>query len=660
MRYIDIPAKVLQCFVSSVVGIAQWPYNDGAGDPYWQGGTTPVDYQWEMTVEVDPQSHSSYKTRNPYSFDAMDVRPGLYIASAQTGIALKIVSIISKTTTTVQMIVEDTLRYNTFRDPQGIGTGIFQTPSQAIIFELNEDGMPVIDPVPPNGISQIFYVNLMSRFQNLEPNSNFILHKPNHGFVRDQVISVDPVNNTFVLADADHPYTIGTVSYTYMGPNYFAINPIQKVLDNIDSLIGGVGDVIYANPLVPGGLTTTAGQKPIMIKLRNNTQTSITGTVSSGTTDVGANFYVNGVLTEVAGTGSAADFVDAINLNTSEHGVTASEEGAPTVVETTLTTMLGEPAHTAPVGGPFASATINGVLVTFSTTTVGLALYGDYYALEEDMATDINAANIPNIVASTDINKLILTNTAGGAITIVNVDADNGGAYFAGPNSGSGLELSTPPSTNTFVKLTAVDARAIDLLDRSGYGTPTADFGLYSVENGQKAAALYVEQGLRTASITVVPNIAGRDALTPIIGDQAYVLDKGDEEWGLYMFNGDAWALIATEESAKTDADTYMVEITHESDLDGIIGEMNDNSRVNTVAVRVIEPFVGGNATISVGTETDHDLLMTIDQNDLLAEGEYATTPTYVFDVGADTTVHYYLALNGATSGRAQVSISYS
>lgn len=653
MRYLDIPAKVLSCSVVSATGLEKWPYDDGMGDPFWMGGPNPADYRWELTLAVDPQSHSSHKTRKPFGFNGMDVKTGDWIAHQSVGSAVRVVSVTSKTEDEVVCIVEDVLRYNTFRSPGGEGSGIFTVPSVALIFELNEDGIPVVDPIPAVGVGPDFFANLTSRFQNQEKNAHFILEKENHGFAVDQLIAIDTLNNTFVLADADHPFVIGSVSYVDIGPNFFAINPIQKIVDNLNSLPGDVADILYSDPQTPGALTSVSGSVPVYVKLRGHTQSQITGRIANPTTDPNNVFVLNKAEIMVGGDGDLSAMISAINSMIWSHGVIASSMTAPTDARTDIAELaLGEPAMRSPVGDERPTATINGVEVTFQTNAPG-----EDYILEEGMAEDINNAGIPDVVALFESNILIVRNMSGGPVTIVNGQPDSDGVFFAGPMSGSGVPLSTDGSGAASLKLLAIDARAIDLLDV--VGEPTKDFGIFSVENGQKAAALYVEHGIRQGSLTVVADNAARAALSPMIGDQAYVLDKGDEEWGLYLYDGSNWSLVATEESAKTDADTYMVEITHESDLDGIIGEMNDNSRVNTVAVRVIEPFSGG-ATISVGTDTDHDLLMTIDQNDLLNEGEYATTPTYVFDVGSDTTVHYYLTLNGATSGRAQVSISYS
>jgi len=653
--YIDIPAKVIPGAVSASAGAGAWPYDDGS--PYWSGGATPSDYRWIIDIDVTEQTHSSTTTRKPKAFNGMDVNVGDYVANISTGVALKIINVIEKSDTHLKCMVEDTLRYNTFRNTTGNGKGIFSIPAFVIIFEVNEDGLPVIDPIPSSGVSSVFFANLTSRFQNLEADVNFTLEKENHGFFDGQVISVDPETNTFVATDSDHPQMVGTVSYTGLGPNMFMINPIQKVLDNNDYLPGNVGDILYADSANAGNLTTTPGPTPVMMKIRDFTKSTVTGSVAGGTTSSGNKFSVNGVELTLSG-GSSLDFINAVNTETSSHGVTASSVVAPTVIESSLSMAYGEPAIYAPSAGPNATATINGVSVTFTTFATGFSQYGIELAVEEDMAVDINAANIPNIVASTSDGKLVITETSGGSITIVNGTLDTNGTSFAGTGSASGLPLSTGASTNTYVHLEADDARAINLVDVTG--TTLSDLGLFSSENGIKAASLYIEQGIRQATTYVVANIASRDALDVMLGDQAYVLDKGDDEWGVYLYNGSEWVMIASEETAKVDSDTYFVDLTISSDEVGTLGEVGNGSRINFVTVSVDEVFNDDNATITVGDDDDMERLMNADENDLSVIGEYTTTPTHTYDAGTDVYLKYSFNPGSSTSGKVRITISYN
>lgn len=652
---IVIPAKVLEVNVTSLLGYAKWPFDDGEGDPFWSGGSTPKDYQWQATFSVSAQSHSSHLTRVPNVYNGMDIHIGDYIANTNSGIALKIISIESKSETQVIAIVEDVFRYNTFRSAGAVGDGKFNT-GAAIVFELNSLGQPVVDPLPASGVSAIFTPNLFSRFENFSERDNFVLEKAANGYVVGQIIAADPANNSYTLSDSNNTQIIGRVSYAGPGPNQFVINPLNKIIDNFDFLIGDVGDTVYTDDM--GGLTLTNTGKPIYVKLRNNTQTSITGSEIDASTTSGNVIEINDVPISILNTGSISDAITAINAKTSSTGVTASSTPAPTVVETNLsgfTLHYGEPAlYTT---DPAPTATINGVTVTFDIDTAGQAAYGINLALEQDMAASINAANIPNLRASVGSNTLILTETSGGSITIVNGQADQNGVFFAGLNSGSGLPLNTAAASGELLTLTAEDARAIDL--RNITGQPIQDYGIASVENGRKAAALVVEQGIRKGDTYVVADIAARDALEVLIGDQVYVLDKGDGEWGMYLYDATDFVLTATEESARTDSRSLSVDIAHDSSTTVLIGEVSSGARVSPVTVEVLTPF-DGTPVLTVGDSGNTQRLMADQQLDLSVQGIYESQPAYQYTGGADTEINVSFAANGATQGLARVTITYS
>ena len=655
MRYIDLPAKVISGLVTASFGSGLWPYDDGRGDPYWAGGSTPRDYRWVVDIDVTIQPHSSHRTRRPFVFDGTDISVGDYIADQQDGITVQIVSVLQKSPTFVRCLVEDTLRYNTFRDQSSSGRGIFQTPSSVIIFQANESGLPVLDPIPPGGVGASFYANLMSRFQNFEETVNFLLHKPNHGFSVDDLISADPATNSFVKTDPSHPFIVGTVSFLDLGPDYFMVNPLQKVEQTFPSLPGDVGDVLYASPTEAGEFSL-AGQIPVLLKLRNNTKTRVTGTILSASTTAGNAFMLNRVQIDV-GDGSASAVVAAINTLTEAHGVVASELSDPTETSATEGYFYGEPAFDRASGSP-PTATINGVQVTFSTMDAGQAQYGAPYALEEDMAADINAANIPGVSAVAEGNILKLISTLGD-IVIVNGTPDAGGVFFAGPSSATGIPLTTAASTASAVHLEAIDARPIDLFDV--VGAPCEDFGLVSVENGVKAAAMFIEQGIRQASTYVVATIAARDAINALFGDQCFVQDKGNGEWAHYVRTLDnTWVKIADKDSSETDAQTVEIEITHETDITDVIYTVSGGSRVTFVTVTVTEQFNGLNPTFSVGDADDNARLMTEDQNDLTSLGAYSTTPSYIYSGSQDVDITFTFDAANSTSGKAVIAISYT
>lgn len=651
-QYINIPSKVLSCFVSEITPSDYWPYDNGR-DPYWKNGTDPKPFRWVVSMTVETQFHSSKETRIPGQFTGHDINVGDYIADTSNGAALKIIAVLAKTDISVQCVVEDVFRYNTFRDYSGNAKGIFDANVGAVVFELNESGQPVVD-VSTTSLGSNFFNNLASRFQNVEQVFNFVLEKENHGFVVGDLIAADPTNNTFVLATPAYPFLIGTVSNTDIGPHAFAVTPFEKVIDNYNALIGDVASIIYADDETPGKYAL-AGNHPIMIGLRQETKTISEGSVADPTTMAGSQFSINGAEVYVS-TGLVADFINDVAAVYPMTGVIAEAYSRPTVAEQV----------SSPIGLSMLplSATINGVLVNFTTTTAGEAFAGaPGYAALADFVVDINAANIPNIVADiqiTDMGQvLILKETASGPITIVNGPADGMGNVFAGTGSISGLAENTGGSSTVYVRLVADDARPINIADVSG--TALTDYGLVSAENGTKAAAIMIDRGIRQAATYVVSSIPARDAITAYFGDQCFVQDKGNGEWAHYIRTlENVWVKIADKDSSDTDAQTVEVEITHETDVNDVIYTVSGGSRVTFVTVTVTEQFNGLNPIISVGDADDTARLMTNDQNDLTSLGAYSTTPSYIYSGSQDVDITFTFNAANSTSGKAVIAISYT
>lgn len=676
MAFQNIPLKAIQALVTSVVGTAAMPWNNPLLYPVIPPALPPApvqkDYRWRVVMDISNQQQSSNTTRDPGIYNGQDVVVGQWIANLTTGQAWQIINIESKSTAQVTAIVQDIFRYNTFRDPAQLGNG-FPVAGTYVVFGVGDTGIPEIDPVPPAGTSSSFGINLLSRFEYINLQYDYPLYQVGNTFAMNDVIAADSVTNSFVLSDSTNRIVIGRVtSISDTIPGWFTINPVQKIVDFLDYLPGGVGDILYTSLSVPGEITTTAGGSQIYIKLRNNTS-SVSLSTSTGPTTAGNVFQLNGFDITVGGTGQASDVVSATNLETANTGVTALLVLSPTTVQTNnalITVVYGEPALWA--SSAPATATINGVLVTFNVTSTDPG-YEDY-ARPAQMAQVINAANIPNIVASTpSLLVLKLTNTAGGAITIVNGTADINGVPFAGSNSGSGLALSTPASVDYLIQFTADDARAINFLDV--VGTTVDDFGLVSVENGVKACGLYIAEGLRTAANTVVTNLTQLNSLSPLIGDQAYVIDSDDGsgnnvgEWSLWLYDGAVWVETSNQDSATTDAKSLEYTVTTGSPASINIGIISTGRRITLITVEVTTPF-DAPATLDIGYQVNNPSppppvpsgLMASGIIDLTVAGTYTTQTDILFGtdtVQGDVDITAEFALAGATVGSAQIIVSY-
>jgi hypothetical protein len=637
-----------------------WPYEDGTGDPWWQGGISPKYYTWQLELSISPQTHSSHLTRQPYEYSGYDINVGDWISNNNSGLSLQIISVERKTRTSATVIVEDIMRYNTFRDPGGSGDGALGV-GQAIIFGLNEEGMPGLDPIVPSGVSKTFYANISSRFLSFNDQFFFNLTEEGHSFEIGDIVAADSSTNSFVLADQTNSRVVGEVVMIGPTPNDFYVLPPQKVKDDFDYLVGDKCDDLYIDGSSPGKLTLSSSSKKIVyVKLRNNTLSYNVGTVINPSTTAGYTFELNNELIVVSGTGTIADITNDINAIQSITGVSASSQPVPNEMRTAVSSLFyGQPGlytSTSP------TAIINGITVVFDINTQGLLETGLNIAVEEDMVEAINrdmlgAGNTDIVADVVSSNAIRIQSLNGNALTITNGTTDANGVGFAGGNSGSGLPLSVSSVSGVNLRLEADDARSIELRNISG--TVLEDFGIFSCENGQKAAALTVEQTLREASLLVVGDIPGRDALSPLIGDQVFVVDSGNGEWAQYLWDGSSWVVIATQDSAKTDADTIhlLLNYTYSSNTYEI-GKISNNSRITLITVVVNNSF-DGSPTLTIGDVGDNERLMDNEIHDLSATGTYVIHSDHLYDTGSDVSINAYFDPGGSSQGDIEIILSY-
>ncbi len=663
---LNVPNKVLPVSVSTITGESYWDYANGSGDLWYSGAGTKKYYRWTVTFSVTAQNHGSHLTRDDFTYNGLDIVVGDWIAGATSGQCLKIVSITSKTANTVTCIAEDWLRYNTFKS--ATGNGVFNTGS-AVVFSLNENGLPMLDPLPGT-VSTDFYATVMSRFQYLNPLLNYVLEQENHGFTKSDVIAVTA--NGFVVANTvTMDKMIGTVIETGPGPNFFMISPNNRIIDFEPSIPGSQGDYIYLD--TDGDLTAsdTTG-KIVFLKIQNAIATEIEGTVDNPTVPDGHQIALNGVLVTFAGTGGANanvnQMVTTINANTSNHYVVASSVPTSTVISS-------DPDNTiyGLVGGfvPFSAYINSGsgnTLINFTTTTAGQAAFSLPVAISSDMATDINTANIANLSASATATQLTLTELNGNAITITNANADTNGYSFVGASNVSGLPASTSATGARKLKLSRSDGGEILIYEGTEFfrvGT-----GVASGHNGMYPLAMNIERGLRSAGTSVVANIAARDALNPQTGDQAYVLNAGNGEWVLYVYNGSAWVQVANSDSATTDAKTMTTTFTMPAagfgnSTTNTLGNISPGRKITSVSFEVHTSFSGytGNIipNIEVGTISNASLFVNSTTNDLTDITEFYVNPEYVYPATETQDIQIRVRCNHyrSSAGNVTVKLTY-
>ena len=622
------PAKVLSGTADSVTSLSLWPYANSSDDPYWSGGANPQYYRWQVSFTVTERTHGSNLTRTPFRFDAQDIEVGDFVAGASDGKVLQIMSVLSKTNSEVVAIVEDRLRYNTFRDPNGLG--IFNAPGPVIFFQINELGFPMLDPIPGDAASD-FFTNVMSRFQYMNPLTNYLLEQTSHNFEQGDAVCIEA--GSFALSNEDNiSRFIGTVVFPGPGPDQFILRPANGIIDFVPGLPGNVGDYIYPSLDGSGDLTTNDNsRRPIYMKVADAITTSTTGTGIDPSGTDGDIVEINRVqipLYSGTGTYTLDDAVTLINAETAIHKVTAVKVGAATEVASDI---AGQGSAYGIIAGytPF-SASINGVTINFTTTTSGSAAYGDPTVADaNDMVADINAAKVTDIVASVvNGNEIKLRNNAGGAITIVNITADVNGNNFAGATSVSSLPESTPANTTTSaLRLMRLDGGPLTIRDFAGQFLDTS--GVLSGQNGRYALGLNIEQGLRSSGTTVVANMIARDALNALVGDQCYVIDAGNGEWATFTYDGQQWTKVGGQRSVATDARTLVLDVNLSTTTGTqTIGYISADRTVISVRV-LVTTTAPADAEVTVGTSANTSAFTQARDSILSQIGQYTTNPDY-------------------------------
>ena len=660
------PNKVLGVSVSSISGKNYWDHQNGSGDIWYSGSGSKKYYQWTITFSVTQQTHGSHLSRDDFTYNGLDVTVGDWIAGATTGQCLKIVSIDAKTTTSVTCVVEDWLRYNTFKASDG--NGIFGT-GACIVFSLNELGLPILDPLPTTAAG-IFYATVMSRFQYLNPSLNYVLEKTSHGFSKGDVICAG--SSGYAKATSSNMgKMIGIVVEDGPGPNMFMISPNSRIIDFEPAIPGTRGDYVYVD--TDGDLTTTDTGKIAFLKIQDAMPTTLEGTIDGPSVPDGHVMKLNGSTVTFAGTGGAnatvSQMTTTINAGTSTHSVTAST--VPTknnVVSNPDSTAYGLIGGYTNFSAAFNSGSGN-TTVTFSTNTAGQAKYGAAVSIPSDMATDINAANIPNLTASANgaDTQLTVTEANGNTITIVNVTNDSNGNPFVGGSNISGLNATTNGPGTSRLNLTRTDGGEVLIYEGTEHFRNNT--GIASGHNGMYPLALNVEQGLRSGTVTVVNNITSRNALNAQTGDQCHVLTSSDGEWALYLYDGSSWVKISDADSSVVDAQTLTT--TFSMPVSGFgtattntLGNISPGCKITSVSIEVTTAFSGhsgGVPSVEIGTTGDPDQFVDDPSNDLtevvtfMPVSEYVWPATETQDLEIKARCNHY----NASAGVVTVKLTY-
>jgi hypothetical protein len=277
------PIKLLNITIKNANSGDNWTSIDQT-DPYLNSV-----YQWTLELQLggNPTFNSDPNLSTPYQYDCSNIEVGDWICSNDNGLALRIVSIVGTPDTyTATIIAEDVDRFNTISDPTQSGFGGGPTAASGIIFQVTDDGDPILAGITPSQLDTTFATDLISRFAYRNSLKNYI---PKYQ------ASFYPSIGDFIFLDIDGKYKnissanatqtnlqkiIGVVKDINIPDiGWFTFEPRGKYKPNINPPLPGsiAGSLIYIDSTssIAGSLTTMApasNPTPVYIRLDSSTE----------------------------------------------------------------------------------------------------------------------------------------------------------------------------------------------------------------------------------------------------------------------------------------------------------------------------------------------------------------------------------------------------
>ena len=285
-----LPTKLLNINMAVVSATA---YYEADPSDVWFG----YPYEWQVTLTVESQLHSSMATTTPLEYNVYDIKVGDWVATSSGGIAVRIKTINSVSGNILDCIVEDVDRYNISVDSTISGNGIGPD-GPGYVFELDDTGLPKIGPLTPYRLDIAFQSDLQTRFQHRNPTSRFFsVYQPGHTFTLGQVVQPNKsAPGTFKLAEGGEfvDEIIGAViEIGVPTSDWYNIKPFGTLSNELLLPPGGnYGDIWYLDPANPGSLTLTkpaSNPKAVYLQLGNQKQGIIMNITSVATSATGGN-----------------------------------------------------------------------------------------------------------------------------------------------------------------------------------------------------------------------------------------------------------------------------------------------------------------------------------------------------------------------------------
>jgi hypothetical protein len=293
--------------VSNIIPYATWSDPLNPSDP-WTG----YPYQWQVSVDVQSQTHSDPETPIPYTYNGLSVSVGNWLIFTTASIAVEVISITSQTDSVLTFIVEDVGLSNIVNNPtqSGIGIGSASDPGvyDCLIINLNSEGIPVFATIPDYAVPINLIPDIVNRFQSYNYIQDFIpASQPDNIFQVGDIIylNADGTYTASLSTLTRSTQSIGTVtSINQPDVGDFTYRPINRYVTNLPTLPGYPGDVLYVSSTVPGGVTnvvTVGNTIPVYIKITDNSAIFTSGSSSSSATIVAGEIAFGGPSGQLVG-----------------------------------------------------------------------------------------------------------------------------------------------------------------------------------------------------------------------------------------------------------------------------------------------------------------------------------------------------------------------
>jgi hypothetical protein len=283
--------KTILVNVTSIVDHAVWYDAGNPSDPW-----AHYPYQWQVTFNVTPQTHSDPATPIPFNYTGLDIAVGDWIIFTDIRyLTVQIVSIVSQSDGALTVVVEDVDRFNLYNDPTqaGVGIGIVSPPGvyDTVVFSIGPDGMPSFANFPSYTIPIDAAVEINNRFQFRNYAKDYVrVYQPSNNFSTGNAVYLDSSGVYHAASSTNNTVqrTVGVVtSINQPGTGWFTYRPIARLVNNLPTLPGLPGDVLYAGATA-GVFSSTAPvpyTKPMYLKITDTSAlllAEVPNSISSG------------------------------------------------------------------------------------------------------------------------------------------------------------------------------------------------------------------------------------------------------------------------------------------------------------------------------------------------------------------------------------------